>query len=369
MPSYLFTILSILVALLLFYRSRKYPSVLETIIHQSVSLSTEIISGSENLKFLHGDKSIHKNLFYVRFSIKNTGYRDIGKSETVTPFSLFCGDNVRWLDSNISCISKGSEIDIKFEDSNLEFDFAILKKGGFVTVDALLLSEQDELNDITSSGIFQNTNIKKVVKNVNRKVINTQLISGLILLGLFFVGLGTQLRLEHEVYSSEKSRVLNTEKQLITVYNEYASYPYGIYQNTSNVYEYSAPIDFLGFDLTQARVTKFPSRDSLSNKYSTSIMISSRYGMINIDEVRDSLEKISKTDFPPLRQSLLKFSGFAEEFTFSNYLVRTYKSELVRDNGFLVFVLSLVPSGIFGILYLAMFFRYRGLVRLTKCSG
>jgi len=120
------------------FRFRTQPR-LTYVRDEFIPLFKSIVQSIDGIEISHGGRPIDQNLLLLKGSLLNTGSSDIDPSVIHEPLQLKLPPNCNALKAKITNSSAEVGAACKIIDSNtIEFNWNLLKKGEFVTFDALL---------------------------------------------------------------------------------------------------------------------------------------------------------------------------------------------------------------------------------------
>jgi len=142
-----------------------------------IPLFESIVQDRDNIEILYKKNPIKPNIFLIKGRIMNTGSSVIDKSIIHSPLSVHLPSNHKWLEGKITTYSKNVNVTChKKNDSQIEFEWTLLKSDEFFEFDALveanfskeeIKDEKVNLNRILSKSITFSqriTNLNKIEK-------------------------------------------------------------------------------------------------------------------------------------------------------------------------------------------------------------
>lgn len=112
-------------------------------IESLTNLFDSYVKNLNDLKILYKDNNISQNLYFCKFFVMNSGYKDITPSMIEKKVKIKIPESTTWLEVNIVDQSEGLKVSQRLEDSHsLEVDFGLFRAKEFIQFEALLNSNE-----------------------------------------------------------------------------------------------------------------------------------------------------------------------------------------------------------------------------------
>ncbi|MGY6648230.1 hypothetical protein [Wenyingzhuangia sp. IMCC45574] len=181
------------------FKRKKYPGKITYVKLTLIDLLNNIANNFREIKLLHQDQPINKNIIYIKGAILNNGDIDINSKLTEKDISIKLPDKCKWLDIKPTEYSEGLSPKIKIDNlDTATFDFDLFRRNEFIQFEGLIESEDKFMasdvleNQLSFSHRIENTSKiqKKVLlseKEIKKKKKYATRTSILVLILIFFV--------------------------------------------------------------------------------------------------------------------------------------------------------------------------------------
>jgi hypothetical protein len=148
------------------FKRKKYPGKITYVKLSLIDLLNNVANNFKEIKLLHNDSPIKKNIIYIKGALLNNGDIDINGQLTEKDISAQLPENCKWLDIKATEFSEGLSVDINITNDNKAiFKFDLFRKSEFVQFEGLIEVKEIELSaDNIESGIVFNHRIENTSK-------------------------------------------------------------------------------------------------------------------------------------------------------------------------------------------------------------
>jgi len=202
------------------FKRKKYPGKVTYVKLSLIDLLNNVANNFTEIKLLHDNSPIKKNIIYIKGALLNNGDIDINSQLTEKDISIHLPKNCKWLDIKATGFSEGLSANIITEHNETAFfKFDLFRKNEYLQFEGLIESTDDKISaeTIDSELVFkhriENTGkietksllSEKEVKSKKKKAVmfSIALFSMLIIISLTMILniFGTR---KEEVYYSKK---------------------------------------------------------------------------------------------------------------------------------------------------------------------
>lgn len=205
------------------FKRKKYPGKVTYVKLALIDLLNNVANNFSEIKLLHDDSPIQKNIIYIKGALLNNGDIDLNSKFTERDISIHLPKNCKWLDIKATEFSEGLSANIETEHNEIAFfKFDLFRKSEYLQFEGIIEATNDQISaeSIESELIFkhriENTSkietksllSKKQIKNKKRKAISFSialfLMLSIIALTMIFNIFGTR---KEKVYYSQKTPI------------------------------------------------------------------------------------------------------------------------------------------------------------------
>lgn len=129
------------------FKRKRYPGKVTYVKLSLIDLLNNVANNFEEIKLLHDDSPINKNLMYIKGALINNGDIDINSTSTEKDITIELPENCTWLDVKPTHHSKGLSVSINKETGReAAFHFDLFRKNEFVQFEGLIESDQNYMS-------------------------------------------------------------------------------------------------------------------------------------------------------------------------------------------------------------------------------
>ncbi|AFU70523.1 hypothetical protein P700755_003952 [Psychroflexus torquis ATCC 700755] len=151
------------------FKRKKYPGKITYVKLSLIDLLNNVANNFKEIKLLHNNSPIKKNIIYIKGALLNNGDIDINGQLIEKDISAQLPDNCKWLDVKATEFSEGLSVDIIISrDNKAIFKFDLFRKSEFVQFEGLIEVKEEEISadNIESEIVFSHRieNTSKIEK-------------------------------------------------------------------------------------------------------------------------------------------------------------------------------------------------------------
>jgi hypothetical protein len=139
------------------FKRKKYPGKITYVKLSLIDLLNNVANNFKEIKLLHNNSPIKKNIIYIKGVLLNNGDIDINGQLTEKDISAQLPENCKWLDIKATEFSEGLSANIIIGDDNKAiFKFDLFRKSEFIQFEGLIEAKEDEISadNIESEIVF-----------------------------------------------------------------------------------------------------------------------------------------------------------------------------------------------------------------------
>ena len=115
---------------------KRYPGRITFVEENAIGLFNSIIKSFSEIKIQYNDLPISEQMIYLKASFINTGNTDLSTKDNTHKLKIELPNDYKWINCKITGHSKDIECNLTNTNSELTFDFDLLRKNEFIQFEA-----------------------------------------------------------------------------------------------------------------------------------------------------------------------------------------------------------------------------------------
>ena len=203
------------------FKRKKYPGKITYVKLSLIDLLNNVANNFNEIKLLHDDSPIKKNIIYFKGALLNNGDIDINSKLTEKDISVHLPENCKWLDIKATESSDGLTANIDTEHNEVAtFKFDLFRKSEYVQFEGLIEASDEEIraetieSDLTFKHRIENTGKIETKKLLSKKEIKKKKNTAIIYsIGLFIFIVAISLTMILNVFGTREEKVYFTKNE------------------------------------------------------------------------------------------------------------------------------------------------------------
>lgn len=148
------------------FKRKKYPGKVTYVKLSLIDLLNNVANNFKEIKLLHDDSPIKKNIIYIKGALLNNGDIDINSQLTEKDISVHLPENCKWLDIKATDYSEGLSANIETEHNEVAiFKFDLFRRSEYVQFEGLIEASDE---DIRAETIESELKFKHRIENTSK---------------------------------------------------------------------------------------------------------------------------------------------------------------------------------------------------------
>lgn len=203
------------------FKRKKYPGKVTYVKLSLIDLLNNVANNFSEIKLLHDDSPIKKNIIYIKGALLNNGDIDINSQLTEKDISVHLPENCKWLDIKATEHSEGLTTNIETEHNEVAtFKFDLFRKREYVQFEGLIEASNGDIraetieNELTFKHRIENTSKIETKKLLSEKEIKKKKKKAILYsIVLFFLIVIISLTMILNVFGTREEKVYFTKNK------------------------------------------------------------------------------------------------------------------------------------------------------------